>query len=66
MTRFSDGHQRVPVHLVNQRDNSHGLIIYYDDAGIFGTDYSISGTDTSVVLEQTFPSVIRHLSNIFR
>lgn len=56
MTRFSDGHQRVPVHLVNQRDNSHGLIIYYDDAGIFGTDYSISGTDTSVVLEQTFPS----------
>lgn len=56
MTRFSDGHQRVPAHLVSQRDKSHGLIIYYDNAGTFGTDFSISGTDTSVVLEQTSPS----------
>ena len=56
MTRFSDGHQRVPVHLVSQRDKSHGLIIYYDNAGTFGTDFTLSGTDTSVHLTQTSPS----------
>ena len=56
MTRFSDGHQKVPVHLVSQRDKSHGLIIYYNNTGNFGTDFSISGTNTSVVLEQATPS----------
>lgn len=56
MTRFSDGHQKVPVHLVSQRDKSHGLIIYYDNAGTFGTDFTLSGTDTSVHLTQTSPS----------
>ena len=56
MTRFSDGHQKVPTHLVNQRNNSHGLIIYYNSGGTFGSDFTISGTDTSVVLEQASPS----------
>ena len=56
MTRFSDGHQKVPVHLISQRDKSHGLIIYYNDAGDFRDDFTVSGTDTSVVLEQISPS----------
>lgn len=56
MTRFSDGHQKVPVHLVSQRDKSHGLAIYYSKEGSFSTDFTISGTDTSVVLTQNSPS----------
>jgi hypothetical protein len=56
MTRFSDGHQKVPVHLVNQRDKSHGLIIYYNNVGTFGTDFTISGNDSGLVLEQISPS----------
>lgn len=64
MTRFSDGHQRVPVHLVGQRDKSHAISIYYNNEGVFDTDFSISGTDTSVVLETTSPSKAVEISYI--
>lgn len=56
MTRFSNGHQKVPVHLISKRDKSHGIAIYYNNEGTFGTDFTISGTNTSVVLTQTTPS----------
>lgn len=56
MTRFSNPHQKIPVHYVEKKDMSRGLVLYHSNSGTFGTDFSISGTDTSVVLEQMYPA----------